>query len=95
MAYLIHPDDSLSQRLETEHGAVLVSLATLQQDVQLVTVPLEEVWVLEAERQLQRGVEEAAAWKIEFIGAQGPLARLHLDGYGDRGRFRTQGAQYR
>lgn len=44
--YLSHVNDSHCQGLVAQDGAVLVSLPPLQHDLQLVAIPLEEVWVL-------------------------------------------------
>lgn len=46
MCYLGHVDESQGQRLVAEDGSILVSLPPLQHDLQLVGVPLQEMWVL-------------------------------------------------
>lgn len=63
--------------------------------MQLVAVALEEVRVLEAEGQLEAGVQQAVTRECQLVGAQGALARLHLDGDRDGSRFGAQRAQHR
>lgn len=52
--YLRHVDESQRQRLVAQDGAILVPLPPLQHDLQLVGVPLQEVWIL--------GVEKRGRW---------------------------------
>lgn len=63
--------------------------------MQLVAVALEEVRVLEAEGQLEAGVEQAVAREGQLVGAQSALARLHLDCDRDGSRFGAQRTQHR
>lgn len=46
VCYLSHVDESQGQRLVAEDGSILVSLPSLQHDLKLVGVPLQEMWVL-------------------------------------------------
>lgn len=44
--YLSHVNDAHCEGLVAQDGAVLVPLPPLQHDLELVAIPLEEVWVL-------------------------------------------------
>lgn len=46
MCYLSHVDQSQGQGLVAKDGSILVSLASLQHNLELVGVPLQEMWVL-------------------------------------------------
>lgn len=48
--YLGHVDESQGQRLVAQDGPVLVSLPSLQHDLKLVGVPLQEVRVLQVNK---------------------------------------------
>lgn len=48
--YLGHVDESQGQRLVAQDGPVLVSLPSLQHDLKLVGVPLQEVRVLQVKK---------------------------------------------
>lgn len=47
LRYLGHVDEPQRQSLVAQDGPVLVSLPSLQHDLKLVSVPLQEVWVLQ------------------------------------------------
>lgn len=48
--YLSHVNDSHCQSLVAQNSAVLVPLSALQHNLEFVAVSLQEVWVLQSER---------------------------------------------
>ena len=78
MYYLRHVDGPNCQCLESQNGPVLVFLPSLEHDVQLVALPLEEVWVLKGEAQLKLGVQQGLTShrQQDFVRTQGSLGAL-------------------
>lgn len=73
--YLRHVDEAQRQRLVAQDGSVLVSLPSLQHDLKLVGVPLQEMWVLRAEDTTHAS---ARALCLNLLGAaRGALPALH------------------
>lgn len=71
LCYLGHVDESQGQRLVAQDGPVLVTLPSLQHDLKLVGVPLEEVRILRVQKQTQAQTDNqlAGRWRSCWRGS--------------------------
>lgn len=72
--YLSHVDDSHRQSLVAQNSPVLVSLSPLEHNLEFVAISLQEVWILQKER--QSGKCNGLAFQMP---SKSPSSMLHLD----------------